>query len=73
MRGEGRISRTAGGRAPALPIFGDSLLFMHFYLTQNYQIWCVNTYGEELVLVGQPNVHHKEAGPSAPQFWGFLL
>ena len=41
-----------GGRAPARPIFWDSLLVMQHPLTQNYQIWCVNTYREELVFRG---------------------
>jgi len=40
------------GRGPSAPQFGGSLLFIHtLFLSQNYQIWCGNTYKEGLVFI----------------------
>ena len=62
-----------GGGVPALPNFGVSFYLCVHPLTQNYQIWRGNIYGEGLISRGQPLPTPKGRGPSVPNFWSSLL
>jgi len=75
--GEGRISRDQprscrkGAVPQRSPILGVPFYLCIHPLTQNYQIWRGNTYGEEVCFQWVIRPTPRGRGPIAPQFWRF--
>jgi len=70
----GSVTHLPQGRGPQrCPTFGVPFNLCTNHLTQNYEIWCGNTYGEKICFRGQPRPSWRDGVPVLPNFWGSLL